>query len=148
MSTTNDNRTIEPYLFFNGRCEEAIEFYRKALGAEVETMMRYKESPEPPPPGMVPPGFENKIMHCSFKIGETRVMASDGSSADKPSFEGFYLGLHVSNEAEASRAFNALADGGKIKMPLTKTFWSPLFGMLEDRFGIGWMINLAPPVQK
>lgn len=147
MSTTNDNRTIEPYLFFNGRCEEAIEFYRKALGAEVEMMMRYKESPESPPPGMVPPGFENKIMHCSFRIGQTTVMASDGNSADMPSFEGFSLGLHVSNEAEATRAFNALADGGKIKMPLTKTFWSPLFGMLEDRFGIGWMINLAAPAQ-
>ncbi|HMF46961.1 MAG TPA: VOC family protein [Candidatus Udaeobacter sp.] len=148
MSTTKGNRTIEPYLFFNGRCEEAIEFYRKALGAEVETLMRYKESPEPPPPGMVPPGFENKIMHCSLRIGQTTVMASDGSSADKASFEGFSLGLHHSNEAEASRAFNALADGGKIKMPLTKTFWSPLFGMVEDRFGIGWMINLAPPTQK
>jgi PhnB protein len=148
MSTTKDNRTIEPYLFFNGRCEEAIEFYRKALGAEVETMMRYSESPEPPPPGMVPPGFENKVMHCSFRIGETTMMASDGNSADKPSFEGFSLGLHVSSEAEASRAFNALADGGKIKMPLAKTFWSPLFGMLEDRFGIGWMINLAAPPQK
>ena len=147
MSTTNDNRSIESYLFFNGRCEEAIEFYRKALGAEVEMMMRYNESPEPPPPGMVPPGFENKIMHCSFKIGRTTMMASDGSSAEKPSFEGFSLGLHVSNEAEADRAFNTLADGGKIKMPLTKTFWSPYFGMLEDRFGIGWMINVAPPVQ-
>ena len=144
MSTTKDNRSIEPYLFFNGRCEEAIEFYRKALGAEVETIMRYKESPEPPPPGMVPPGFENKIMHASLTIGQTTMMASDGSSADKPSFEGFSLGLQVSNEAQASRAFDALADGGKIKMPLTKTFWSPLFGMLEDRFGIGWMINLAP----
>ena len=148
MSTTNDNPSIESYLFFNGRCEEAIEFYRKALGAEVETIMRYNESPEPPPPGMVPPGFENKIMHSSFRIGQTTVMASDGNSADKASFDGFSLGLHVSNEGEAGRAFNALADGGKVKMPLAKTFWSPLFGMLEDRFGIGWMINLAPAVQK
>jgi PhnB protein len=147
MTTTKDNRTIEPYLFFNGRCEEAIEFYRKTLGAEVETMMRYKESPEPPPPGMLPPGFENKIMHSRFRIGETTVMASDGSSANKASFEGFSLGLHVSNDAEADRAFNALADGGKIKMPLTKTFWSPRFGMLEDRFGIGWMINVATAEQ-
>ncbi|MGE5214172.1 MAG: VOC family protein [Nitrospirota bacterium] len=147
MSTSKDNRTIEPYLFFNGRCEEAIEFYRKALGAKVETMMRYKESPEPPPPGLVPPGFENKIMHSSFRIGQTTVMVSDGSSANKARFEGFSLGLHVSSEAEADRAFNALAEGGKIKMPLTKTFWSPRFGMLEDRFGIGWMINVAPAEQ-
>jgi PhnB protein len=147
MNTTKDNRTIEPYLFFNGRCEEAIEFYRKALGAEVEMMMRYKESPEPPPPGTVPRGFEDKIMHSSFRIGQTTVMASDGCSAGKASFEGFSLGLHVSSDAEAHRAFSALADGGKIKMPLTKTFWSPRFGMLEDRFGIGWMINVAPPEQ-
>jgi PhnB protein len=148
MSTTKDERTIEPYLFFNGRCEEAIGFYRKALGAEVEMMMRYKESPEPPPPGMVPPGFEDKIMHSSFRIGQTTVMASDGCSADKASFEGFSLGLHVSSEAEADRVFDALTDGGKIKMPLTKTFWSPRFGMLEDRFGVGWMINVAPSEQK
>src|SRR5690242_10361267 len=101
MSTTKDNRTIEPYLFFNGRYEEAIEFYRKALGAEVTMMMRYKESPEPPPPGTVPPGFDNKIMHSSFRIGQTTVMASDGNSADKVDFEGFSLGLRVSSDAEA-----------------------------------------------
>jgi PhnB protein len=147
MNITKDNRSIEPYLFFNGRCEEAIEFYRKALGAEVEMMMRNNESPEPPPPGTLPSGFENKIMHASFRIGQTTVMASDGCSADKASFEGFSLGLHVSSEAAADQAFNALANGGKIKMPLTKTFWSPCFGMLEDRFGIGWMINVAPPQQ-
>jgi PhnB protein len=147
MSTTKDNRTIEPYLFFNGRCEEAIEFYRKALGAEVTMMMRYKESPEPPPPGTVPPGFDNKIMHSSFRIGQTTVMASDGNSADKAGFEGFSLGLRVSSDAEADRVFNALANGGKIKMPLTKTFFSSAFGMLGDRFGIGWMVNVAPAAQ-
>jgi PhnB protein len=144
MSTTKTNRVIQPYLFFNGRCEEAVEFYRKALGAEVEMMMRFKESPEPPPPGMVPPGFENKIMHCSFRVGETTVMASDGCSADKAGFEGFSLSLAVPSEAEADRAFAALAAGGKITMPLGKTFWSPRFGMLEDRFGVGWMINVVP----
>ena len=143
MSTTKDNRVIQPYLFFNGKCEQAIEFYRKALGAEVEMMMRWKESPEPPQPGMVPPGFENKIMHASFRIGETTVMASDGCSAEKPTFEGFSLSISVSTEPEADRAFAALADGGKVTMPLTKTFWSPRFGMVEDRFGIGWMISVA-----
>src|SRR5215467_11652958 len=101
MSTTNGNRVIQPYLFFNGRCEEAVEFYRKALGAEVQMMMRYKESPEPPPPGMVPPGFENKIMHTSFRVGETVVMASDGCSSEKAKFDGFSLSVSVSNEAEA-----------------------------------------------
>jgi PhnB protein len=144
MSTTKDNQFIQPYLFFNGSCEEAIEFYRKALGAEVEMMMRFKESPEPPPPGTVTPGLENKIMHSSFRVGQTSVMASDGDSTDKPSFQNFSLSLSVANEAEVDRAFNALADGGQVKMPLTKTFWSPRFGMVEDRFGVGWMISVAP----
>jgi PhnB protein len=148
MSTTKSSLTIEPYLFFNGRCEEAIGSYRKALGAEVEMMMRNNESPEPQPPGTVPPGFENKIMHASFRIGQTRVMASDGFSAEKPSFQGFSLSLSVPTEAEANRVFAALADGGQVKMPLTKTFFSPAFGMLEDRFGIAWMINVAPSEQK
>jgi PhnB protein len=148
MSTTKDNRFIQPYLFFDGSSEEAIEFYCKALGAEVEMMMRFKESPKAPPPGTVPAGVEDKIMHSSFRIGQTTVMASDGDSTDKPSFQGFSLSLSVPNEAEADRAFNALADGGQVKMPLTKTFWSPRFGMVEDRFGIGWMISVAPSQQK
>ena len=147
MTTTKDNRMIQPYLFFNGSCEQAIEFYRKVLGAEVEMMMRFKESPEPPPPGAVPAGFENKIMHASFRVGQTTVLASDGCSADKADFEGFSLSLSVPNEAEADRVFNALANGGQVKMPLTKTFFSPRFGMLQDRFGIGWMISVAPSQQ-
>ena len=147
MSTSKDNRAIQSYLFFNGSCEQAIEFYRKALGAEVEMTMRFKESPEPPPPGTVPAGFENKIMHASFRVGQTTVLASDGCSADKADFEGFSLSLSVPNEAEADRVFNALANGGQVKMPLTKTFFSPRFGMLQDRFGIGWMISVAPSQQ-
>ena len=143
MSTTNGTGVIQPYLFFNGSCEQAVEFYRKALGAQVEMMLRFKESPEPPPPGMVPPGFENKIMHTSFRIGQTTVMASDGCSTEKPNFEGFSLALSVSNEAEADRVFAALSAGGQVRMPLTKTFWSPCFGMLEDRFGIGWMVSVT-----
>jgi len=148
MSTTQDNRVIQPYLFFNGSCEQAVDFYRTALGAEVEMMMRFKESPEPPPPGQLPPGFENKIMHSSFRIGETTVMASDGCSTEKPNFEGFSLSLSVSNEADADRVFAALSDGGKVGMPLTKTFWSPRFGMVTDRFGIGWMVGVMPAEQK
>src|SRR2546426_9561744 len=105
MSTTNNNRIVQPYLFFNGNCEQAVEFYRATLGAQVEFMMRYKESPEPLPPGMVPPGFENKIMHTSFRIGETTVMAADVCSGEKASFEGFSLSLSVPNEQEADRAF-------------------------------------------
>jgi len=135
---------IEPYLFFNGRCEEALDFYRQALGAEVQMVMRFKESPEPPPPDKVPPGHENKIMHASFRVGSTVVMASDGRSSGKPDFQGFSLALTVATEAEADRAFGALADGGQVTMPLEKTFWSPRFGMLEDRFGVGWMIMVTP----
>ena len=143
MSTTKNKRFVQPYLFFNGNCEQAVEFYRQALGAEVEMMMRYKESPEPPKPGMVPPGFENKIMHASFRIGQTTLMASDGCSAEKADFQGFSLSLSLATEAEADRAFAALADGGQVRMPLTKTFWSSRYSMVEDRFGIGWMITVA-----
>ena len=142
MSTQN-NRMVQVYLFFNGRCEEAVEFYRKTIGAEVEMMLRYKESPQPPAPGMIPAGFENKIMHCSFRVGQTSVMASDGCSASKADFNGFSLSITVPTEAEADKVFAALSDGGTVKMPLAKTFWSPKFGMLEDRFGIGWMVTVA-----
>src|SRR5262249_17735005 len=148
MSATKNNRLIQPYLFFNGRCEEAVEFYRKALGAEIQMMMRYKESPEPPEPGMVPPGFENKIMHTSFRVGETTVMASDGCSAEQQKFQGFSLSVSVPNESDADRVFAALADGGQVQMPLMKTFWSPRFGMVADRFGIGWMVSVLPTTQK
>ena len=134
---------VTPYLFLDGRCEEAIEFYKKALGAKVEMLMRFKESPDPPPPGMVPPNFDDKIMHTSFRIGDTVVMASDGCTDGKTNFKGFSLSLAVAKEADADRYFNALADGGEVQMPLGKTFWSPRFGMLTDRFGVGWMINVV-----
>jgi len=128
---------IQPYLFFNGRCEEAVEFYRKALGADVAMLMRFKDSPEP---GMVPPGAGDKVMHTSFRIGETTVMASDGQCQGRSSFEGFSLSLTVPDETEADRLFTALADGGQVQMPLAKTFFSPRFGMVADRFGVSWMI--------
>ena len=143
---TKNNRLIQPYLFFNGRCEEAIEFYRKALAAEVEMMMRFKESPEPPPPGMVPPGWENKIMHASLRVGETILMVSDGCES-QAGFQGFSLSLAVFAEADADRAFAALSEGGQVQMSIGKTFWSPRFGMVTDRFGVGWMINMTPPGQ-
>lgn len=133
---------IEPYLFFGGRCEEALEFYRVAVGAEVGMMMRFKESPQPMPPGSLPPGFENKIMHASFRIGSSRLMASDGNEAGGK-FEGFSLSIAVPTDAEAELVFAALAQGGKVGMPLAKTFWSPKFGMLTDRFGIDWMVSVA-----
>jgi PhnB protein len=133
---------IEPYLFFEGRCEEAVEYYRKALGAEVMMLLRYKDSPEPPPPGKLPAGSENKVMHASLRIGETTVMASDGLAQGRPSFEGFSLSITVPDEARADKLFAALADGGQVQMPLAKTFWSARFGMVKDRFGVGWMIGV------
>jgi PhnB protein len=134
---------IEPYLFFNGRCEEAIDFYKKALGAEVTMLMRFKDSPEPPQPGMVPPGSENKIMHANLRIEGANVMASDGQCSGKTEFRGFALSIVAADEADARRKFAALSDGGKVEMPLGNTFWSPLFGMVADRFGVGWMIGVA-----
>jgi PhnB protein len=128
---------LQPYLFFDGRCEEAIEFYKRTVGAEVLGMMRFKDSPEPP---MMAPGSENKIMHVSLKIGDSEIMASDGANTGTTNFHGFSVALSVKTEAEADRIYNALADGGTIRMPLTKTFFSPRFGMLADKFGLGWMV--------
>ena len=134
--------SVEPYLFFEGRCEEAIEFYRKALDAQIQMIMRYKDSPEPPPPGMVPPGSENKVMHASFVAAGTTIMVSDGSCSGKPNFGGFSLAINAKSEADTDRYFNALVQGGQVQMPLGKTFWSPRFGMLTDKFGVGWMIGV------
>jgi PhnB protein len=145
---SNNSPLVQSYLFFNGNCAEAVEFYRQALGAVVEFSIRFQESPEPPPPGMMPPNWGDKIMHTSFKIGQTTVMASDGCGPEAKGFQGFSLSLAVFTEAEADRYFNALAAGGKVTMPLNKTFWSPRFGMLEDKFGIGWMISVVAPDQK
>ncbi len=128
---------VQSYLFFDGRCEEAIEFYKKALGAKVDMLMRYKDSPDAQAARNVP---GEKVMHASFHIGDTQVMASDGHNAGKPHFEGFSLSITVPDEAKAKQCFNALAEGGEVQMPLTKTFFSPSFGMLADRFGVGWMV--------
>lgn len=134
----------QPYLFFDGRCEEALAFYRKAIGAEVTMLMRNNESPDPHPPGMLPPGSENKILHCSFTVGETTILASDGHCAGKPNFQGFSLTITVDDDAEADRTYAALADGGNAMMPPVKTFFSSRFGMLTDRFGVGWMVIVKP----
>ncbi len=144
MTTTHDQQTIQPYLFFDGRCEEALAFYRAALGAEVTLLMRFRDSPEPAPEGLLPPGSEDRIMHAELRIGRSTVMASDGCATGPVKPQGFSLALNLASEAEADRRFHALADGGIVRMPLGKTFWSPRFGMLEDRFGIGWMINVDP----
>jgi len=138
---TITDTTVTPYLFFGGRCEEALEFYRKALGAEVEMLMRFNESPEAPPPGMLQAGIEKKIMHVTFRVRGVQLMATDGCD-DKSKFDGVRLALALPTEADARRAFDALADGGSVQMPLTKTFWSPCFGMVTDRFGLGWMVTI------
>ena len=134
---------VQPYLFFGGHCEEALAFYRTAIGAEVDMMMHFKDSPDPMPPGAIAPGFENKVMHATFRIGGTTLMASDGCGAEASSFAGFSLSLALPTASEVDRAFAALSDGGKITMPLDKTFWSPRFGMVTDRFGVGWMVTVA-----
>ncbi len=143
-TATRKDTQVRPYLFFDGRCEEALDFYRTAIGIEVETLMRFKESPEPPEPGKCAPGSDDKVMHACFRIGDTRVMASDGGCGGKPSFQGFSLSLTVPDEAAAVRLFGALGDGGQVQMPLTPTFFSPRFGMVADRFDVSWMIYVAP----
>ncbi len=127
---------VQSYLFFEGRCDEALEFYRGALGAEVTELVRYNENPE----GGCKPGTEDKVMHCSFRIGDTTIWASDGLCAGQPKFHGFSLAITAPDEAGAERVFAALSDGGEVQVPLAKTFFSPLFGMVHDRFGVLWMV--------
>jgi PhnB protein len=140
---------VQSYLFFNGRCEEAIAFYQKALGAQVTMMMRFKENPEPMTEGCGPGGGAipgENIMHASFKIGETEVMASDGMESGKPEFKGFSLSLTAASDAEAERLFKALGEGGKVEMPMTQTFFASAFGMVVDRFGVSWMVINPRPM--
>ncbi|HYF36454.1 MAG TPA: VOC family protein [Prosthecobacter sp.] len=143
---------VEAYLDFNGRCEEALEFYKKALDAKVDAMMRFSDAPpsdEPSAEGCGgPPSDPNKIMHSVFRIGDYQVMASDCRCEGQPKFQGFSLTLGLATEAEADKYFNALAEGGKVEMPLSKTFWSPRFGVVSDRFGLSWMINVHPAAEK
>lgn len=136
---------VQPYLNFDGRCEEAVEFYRQALGAQVEMTMRYQDAP---PGGECPPDEKgnvtpDKIMHTSFRIGESTIMASDCRCAGKPEFRGVSLSLALKTEEEATQYFTALAEGGEVDMPLGKTFWSPAFGVVTDKFGITWMVNVV-----
>ena len=128
---------VQPYLNFDGRCEEALQFYKSALGAEVTALMRCKDAPDP---GMIKPGLEDKVLHSSFRVGNSAIMASDGYCQGKPEFRGVSLTIIVPEEADAKRLFAALSEGGEVRMPLAKTFFSPLFGMVADRFGVSWMI--------
>jgi PhnB protein len=128
---------VQPYLFFDGRCEEALDFYRTAVGAEVTALMRFKDSPDQ---SQCAPGTLEKVMHGAFRIGDTMVMVSDGRCQGKPNFQGFSLTLTAKDDAEAERLFGALGEGGQVQMPLTKTFFSSCFGWLADRFGVGWMV--------
>ena len=141
MTTAKSNPilTVQPYLFFDGRCEEAIEFYRSTLGAEVAMLSRFKDSPDP---NACAPGTEDKVMHASLRIGDTTLLASDGR-CEEATFEGFSLSLTVPDEIEAERLFASLADGGQVEMPLAKTFFAKRFGMVADRFGVSWMILVA-----
>ena len=132
---------VEPYLFFEGRTEEALEFYQQKLGAKIEAVIRYRENPEPK---YNPPNSEDKVMHALFSIGDTKVMASDGNCTGKPSFQGFALTINAKDAAEAKQRFDALAEGGQVQMPLAETFFAKSFGMVADRFGMGWMVIAEP----
>ena len=131
---------VQAYITFNGRCEEALAFYKRAVGAEVTGLMRWKESPEKDMKG--PPGFEEKIMNAAFRIGDTHLMADDGMSDRASEYKGLTLAIEVADDAEAKRVFTAMGEGGKVTMPLMKTFWSSSFGMLTDKFGVPWMVNV------
>ncbi|QDU59324.1 hypothetical protein Pan216_01520 [Planctomycetes bacterium Pan216] len=131
---------VNPYLFFGGRCEEALKFYKKTIGAQVGMVLRFSESPDQAPECMLQSGFENKIMHSDFRVGETLVLASDGCDDKSANFDGFRLALTIGSPEDATRCFNALADGGTIDMPIGPTFFSPCYGMLTDKFGVGWMV--------
>ena len=132
---------LQPYIFFYGRCEEALEFYKKAIGAKVDMLMRWKDSPDK---SMCTPANENKVMHASVTIGDSRVMVSDGRNSGSPKFEGFALSVNAKDEADADRLFDALAKDGKVTMAMSKTFFSPRFGMVADKFGVHWMIIVEP----
>lgn len=138
--------TLQPYVFFEGRAEEAAEFYGQALGAKVEMLMRYADMPQPAPEGSVPKGGERKVMHMALKIGDSMLLASDGQCTGQPKFGGFSLTYSAATEADADRAFNRLAQGGQVQMPLGKTFFSPRFGMVADKFGVGWMVIVPAPM--
>ena len=129
---------IQPYVFFDGRCEEAIEFYKKAVGAKVQMLLRFKDSPEKNNDCV--PSDLNKVMHAQIGVGETTVLMSDGQAKGQPKFDGFALSLYAANEAEAEKLFAALGEGGQVQISMAKTFFSPRFGMLKDRFGVFWMV--------
>jgi PhnB protein len=131
---------VQPYLNFDGHCQEALDFYKQAIGAKVGTLMRWKGSPDK---SMASPDNADKVMHAQFQVGDTTLMASDGRNTGKPNFQGFSLSIAANSEAEADRMFAALAEGGEVRMPLGKTFFSPRFGMVADKFGVGWMILVA-----
>jgi PhnB protein len=139
--------SVNPYLMFNGSCEEALNYYKKALGAEVTRIMRFKDNPEPPPAGTMPPGIEDKVMHCEFRIGDSVLMATDGCpGGEKATFKGISLTLSLNDVTKAKKVFDTLvADGGQAQMPFNKTFFSPGFGVASDRFGVSWMILTCPP---
>ena len=142
--TLQANTTVQPYLFFGGRCQEALDYYAARAGAEIGMVMHFDQSPDPVPEGMLQPGFEKKVMHGEFRLGGSTILCSDGCSEEDGGFKGFSLALSVPTEADADRVFDALADGGQVQMPLAPTFFSPSFGMLADRYGVSWMLVAEP----
>ena len=138
---------VQSYLFFEGRADEAIAFYREALGAELLMRMTYGESPEGD--GECPGGFKppvDKVMHASLRIDGSELGLSDGMCSGKPEFKGVSQTLVCADDAEARRRFDALAEGGQVNMPLAESFFASSFGMLADRFGVDWMVMVPKPM--
>jgi PhnB protein len=138
----NPKVTASPYLYFGGRCDEAIEFYEQAVGAEVQFVFRYKDGPDQ---SMTPPAAGDKVMHARILVGNTVIFVSDGHCEGKTDFKGFSLSIAAPSEADAERIFEALAKGGSVTMPMGKTFFSPKFGMVVDKFGVPWMVIKEEP---
>ena len=131
--------TVLTYLFLDGRAEEALDFYKKAVGAEVTMLMKFKESPDK---SHMPPGGDDKVMHAVFKVGDTPIMISDGMNKGSPKFDGFALSISAKDVPQAQKYFDALVEGGQVTMPLAETFFAKTFGMVKDKFGVHWMVGV------
>jgi PhnB protein len=129
---------VNIYLNFNGNCEEAFKFYEKTLGAKIDSLMKHSGSPAEE---HVAPEWRDKVLHARLAVGDTIIMASDAPPEYQTEARGFYISLQIDDANEARRIFDAFADGGRVAMPLGKTFWAELFAMVTDRFGTPWMIN-------
>jgi len=132
---------VQTYLFFDGRCEEAIEFYKAVFGADLLYSMRFREGP----PNLVTAENEEKIFHATMRFGETVINLSDDLKQERGSFGGFAILAHLDNDASAEEAFESLQEGGRVGMPIQEVFWASRYGIVTDRFGVTWKIQAGQP---